>query len=54
MTLIKQLFGKTPFGPLVAHTKKVHECVKLVKPLVESLLKEDRDEVGRLREGLLA
>ena len=50
MALIKQLFGKTPFGPLVEHTKKVHECVKLVKPLVESLLKEDRDELGRLQD----
>ncbi len=50
MTLIKQLFGKTPFEPLVAHTKKVHECVKLVKPLVESLLKEDRDGLGRLQD----
>ncbi len=50
MALIKQLFGKTPFEPLVEHTKKVHECVKLVKPLVESLLKEDRDELGRLQD----
>jgi predicted phosphate transport protein (TIGR00153 family) len=50
MALIKQLFGKTPFGPLVEHTKKVYECVKLVKPLVESLLKEDRDELGRLQD----
>ena len=50
MTLIKQLFGKTPFGPLVAHTKKVNECVKLVKPLVEALLKEDQEELGRLQD----
>ena len=50
MSLIKQLFGKTPFGPLVSHTKKVHECVELVKPLVDALLKEDQGEVHRLQD----
>ena len=50
MSLIKQLFGRTPFGPLAEHAKKVHECVKLVRPLVEALVKEDHDQVHRLQD----
>ena len=38
MSLIAELFGKSPFGPLVEHSKKVHECVELVKPLLEALI----------------
>jgi len=50
MSLIKELFGKSPFGPLVEHTKKVHECVKLVRPLTEALAREDREEIHRLQD----
>jgi len=50
MSLIKELFGKSPFGPLVQHTKKVHECVKLIRPLTEALVKEDHEEVHRLQD----
>ena len=50
MSLIKELFGKSPFGPLVEHTKKVHECVKLVRPLMEALAREDREEIHRLQD----
>ena len=32
MNIIQDLFGKSPFGPLVEHTKKVHECVEMLKP----------------------
>ena len=35
MNIIQDLFGKSPFGPLVEHTKKVHECVEMLKPLME-------------------
>ncbi len=50
MTLIGKMFGRTPFGPLVEHAKKVHECVKLVKPVLEALLKEDFEEVHALQD----
>lgn len=50
MSLIKQLFGKSPFAPLVEHSKKVHECVKLVRPVMEALIREDHDEVHRLQD----
>jgi len=50
MSLIKELFGKSPFGPLLEHTRKVHECVRLVRPLMEALVKEDYEGVHRLQD----
>lgn len=48
--LIQELFGSSPFGPLVKHTRKVHECVKLLRPLMEAMIKEDYEEVHRLQD----
>ncbi|MCK5438334.1 MAG: TIGR00153 family protein [Gemmatimonadetes bacterium] len=45
---IAELFGRSPFGPLVRHTQKVHECVREVKPLIDAFLRNDYDEVERL------
>jgi len=50
MSLISEIFGASPFGPLLEHTKKVHECVRLIRPLTEALIKEDYDEVHRLQD----
>jgi len=47
---IAELFGRSPFGPLVEHTHKVHECVKEVRPLIEAFLGERRDEVLEIRD----
>ncbi|MGV1101074.1 TIGR00153 family protein [Thiovibrio sp. JS02] len=50
MSLISDLFGKSPFGPLVEHSKKVHECVELIKPLMDALFREDYEEIHRLQD----
>jgi predicted phosphate transport protein (TIGR00153 family) len=50
MNIIKELFGKSPFGPLVEHTKKVHECVEVIRPLMEALVNEDYDEIRKLQD----
>lgn len=50
MSLIGELFGTSPFAALVAHTKKVHECALLVKPLLEACIREDYEEVHRLQD----
>lgn len=50
MSLIAELFGKSPFGPLVEHSKKVHECIELVKPLMEALIAEDYVEIRKLQD----
>ncbi len=48
MTLIDRLFRKSPFGPIMEHAKKVHECVDLINPLLKAWLREDWDEIDRL------
>jgi len=50
MNIIQELFGKSPFGPLVEHTKKVHECVEVIRPLMEALVNENYDEIRRLQD----
>lgn len=41
MRSILGLFGKSPFGPLSDHTERVHETVKLLRPLFEAFLAQD-------------
>lgn len=50
MRAIAELFGKSPFGPLVEHTSKVHECVREVRPLVEAFLDGRYAEVETIYE----
>ncbi|HIJ79996.1 MAG: TIGR00153 family protein [Desulfobulbaceae bacterium] len=50
MSLISDLFGKSPFGPLVEHSKTVHECVELIQPLLEALIREDYEEIHFLQD----
>jgi predicted phosphate transport protein (TIGR00153 family) len=47
--VLDRLFGKSPFGDLVQHTAKVHECVELVRPLVNALLDGDYDRIEELQ-----
>jgi uncharacterized protein len=47
-TFIADLFGKSPFGQIVEHSKKVHECVELLWPLMETLVNEDFDQLRNL------
>jgi len=42
---IADLFGKSPFGSIVEHSIKVHECVELLWPLMEALVQEDFDQI---------
>ncbi|MFH0954060.1 MAG: TIGR00153 family protein [Verrucomicrobiota bacterium] len=50
MSVIQELFGRSPFGPLVEHTKKVHACAKLVRPLMEACVKEDHEAIHSLQD----
>jgi predicted phosphate transport protein (TIGR00153 family) len=49
MSIIQDLFSGSPFGPLVEHTKKVHECVEVVRPLMEALANENYIEIDNLQ-----
>ena len=50
MNIIQDLFGKSPFGPSVEHTKKVHECVEMLKPLMEALVNEEYEEIRKIQD----
>ena len=50
MNIIQELFGKSPFGPLVEHSKKVHECVEMLWPLMEAMVNENYEEIRRLQD----
>lgn len=50
MSIVQELFGASPFGPLVQHTEKVHECVKLIEPLMQAVIEEDYDRVHKLQD----
>jgi predicted phosphate transport protein (TIGR00153 family) len=43
------VFGKSPFEPLVDHSRKVHECVKLVRPIADAILAGDMDDLNELQ-----
>jgi predicted phosphate transport protein (TIGR00153 family) len=50
MAIIQGLFGKSPVGHLMDHARKVHECVELVKPLLEALIVKDFDLIRILQD----
>jgi len=49
MDFIRKLFGGSPFRPLVEHTKKVHECVLLIRPIADALVAGDHEKLGELQ-----
>jgi hypothetical protein len=48
MRIVSRLFGASPFAMLVEHTRKVHACVAMLRPLVEALLAEDWEKIATL------
>ena len=48
MRSILGLFAKSPFGPLVQHTERVHETVSLIRPLFEAFTAEDWDRTEQI------
>jgi len=49
MALLDRLLKKSPFGPVIEHAEKVNECLELIKPVIKAWLREDWDELERLR-----
>jgi len=48
MGLMEKVFGTSPFELLLEHTKEVHECVKLIRPLTEALLAGEHEQIEEL------
>jgi len=49
MTLLDKLFKTSPFGPVIEHAKKVYECIEFINPVIKAWLREDWNEIERLR-----
>jgi len=48
MRTIEKLFGKSPFGPLVEHTRRVHATVELIRPFLEAYLEGEWERCEEL------
>lgn len=48
MGIVQRFLGSSPFPMLLEHSKKVHECVRVLRPLSEALLAGQFDEIERL------
>ena len=48
MRVLSRFFAPSPFIQLHEHSKKVHECVELLRPLVKALLEEDHEKIEEL------
>jgi predicted phosphate transport protein (TIGR00153 family) len=48
MGIIEKFFAPSPFKKLHAHSIKVHDCVKLLRPLTNALLAEEYDKIEQL------
>ncbi|MCZ6698178.1 MAG: DUF47 family protein, partial [Planctomycetota bacterium] len=50
MVSIEDLFGQSPFEPLLHHFQKVRECVTLVRPMLEAIKDGSHDKLDQLKE----
>ncbi|MFQ6035896.1 MAG: TIGR00153 family protein [Sedimentisphaerales bacterium] len=48
MGVLGKFFAPSPFVQLQKHSKKVHECVELLRPLANALLAEDYEKIEEL------
>jgi predicted phosphate transport protein (TIGR00153 family) len=48
MSIISQLFGKSPFEPLYQHMCKVKKCVDLIPPLISAFFDEDFKKITEI------
>ena len=50
MSILERLFSESPFRALSEHSAKVHECVELIRPIVEAILTEDFEKTNELHD----
>lgn len=48
MKVLSRFFAPSPFIQLHEHAQKVHECVKLIRPLANALLEKDYKKIEEL------
>jgi predicted phosphate transport protein (TIGR00153 family) len=53
MSIIGNLFGRSPIGPMQEHMKAAVSCAKQVLPFVEAMTEGDLQAMSRLREEIV-
>jgi len=48
MGILSKFFAPSPFVQLHEHSKKVHECVELLRPLADALIAQDYEKIEEL------
>jgi len=46
------IFGRSPFEPLVEHARKVHECVSMIQPVADAILAGDTERLAELQHDM--
>lgn len=49
MRNLLDLFGKSPFEPLVEHARKVHQCVAFIRPIADAIVAGDMQRIAELQ-----
>ncbi len=49
MRNVFELFGKSPFEPLVEHARVVHRCVSMIRPVADAILAGDMSRLIELQ-----
>jgi hypothetical protein len=49
MGSVLDVFGKSPFEPLVQHARKVHECVQMLRPIADAILTCDMERLNEFQ-----
>ena len=52
MQSINQLFGESPFKHMVDHVRKIHQCVKLIRPIAEAILAGETEKLRALQDDM--
>lgn len=52
MQNLSQLFGESPFTHMVDHVRKIHQCVKLIRPIAASIIAGETDKLRLLQDDM--
>lgn len=53
VNVLGKLFGRSPFGPLQAHMKKVQECATHLRPFFENMIAGNKEAADAERKNIL-
>ncbi|MCO5044016.1 MAG: TIGR00153 family protein [Verrucomicrobia bacterium] len=52
MRSLNKLFGESPFPHVVEHSRKIHQCVNLIRPISDAIVAGDMDRLRALQDDM--